>query len=155
LSRNPITHTVEGLRDRTETIPYDGCWIWMGATSFGGYGSMTSHNKRKNTHRVMYELVNGPIPEGKVIMHTCDNPACINPAHLRTGTLSENMEDCVRKNRLNNPKGETHFRSKFTSKDIIKIRNSEYTNRKLAAAYGVTHSTIAAIKNNKTWRHVS
>lgn len=77
-----------------------GCWEWQGARTNGGYGRLKYKNQAWMAHRFSYVLHKGPIPEGLVIMHKCDNPCCINPEHLMAGTQKQNMEDCKAKGRL-------------------------------------------------------
>jgi hypothetical protein len=89
----------------------DGCILWTGYISEKGYGTIYQHTpvrKMRKAHQVSYELSVGPIPEGMVVMHTCDNPPCVNPKHLRLGTQLENVEDMRIKGRAS--KGPTHFR---------------------------------------------
>lgn len=87
--------------DRTTTP--DGCWLWTASTTREGYGQIGSTGKNKKrllAHRLSWELHNGPIPDGLFILHNCpgaDNPACVNPAHLRPGTAQQNMDDMVAK----------------------------------------------------------
>ena len=88
--------------ERVEKTP--GCWFWRGATSTqGGYGYyIAGHMGRKQrAHRVAWELTYGPIPEGLVVMHLCDNPICVNPDHLELGTQADNVEDMRWKARNN------------------------------------------------------
>jgi hypothetical protein len=81
-------------------IPESGCWIWEGTTNSQGYGSITIKGKEKKAHRVSWELFNGPIPKGLLVLHKCDTPACINPHHLFLGTHRDNIQDCIKKGRF-------------------------------------------------------
>lgn len=90
-----------GFWDRTTRMP-NGCWEWHGARNDRGYGTVT---KNVRAHRYAYELLGGPIPEGMCVCHTCDNPPCINPAHLFLGTIGENNRDRHAKGRTNSVKG--------------------------------------------------
>ena len=77
-----------------------GCWLWMAGCFSHGYGAFAFQNKRPGlAHRFSYELHHGPIPRGRVVMHTCDTPRCVNPDHLRLGTQSQNIWDSVNKGR--------------------------------------------------------
>jgi hypothetical protein len=76
-----------------------GCWLWSRTTVKGGYGRVRYGKKSVVAHRVAWELTNGPVPDGMLVCHACDNPACINPAHLFLGTHKTNAEDRDRKGR--------------------------------------------------------
>ena len=69
------------------------CWEWTGSRTPLGYGSMTYYREHLYTHRAAWMVTNGPIPENKHVLHSCDNPPCCNPAHLHLGTPSENMQE--------------------------------------------------------------
>lgn len=84
----------------------DGCWIWTGHKVKDGYGSVAFGHKDITTHRLSYMLANGAIPDGMLICHTCDNPACVRPDHLWAGTNLENARDKVKKGRQG-PRGLT------------------------------------------------
>lgn len=80
-----------------------GCWEWTGSKDGQGYGTISYApiNSPYKAHRLAYELRNGAIDKGIVIMHKCDNPGCVNPDHLQAGTQKENVRDMVRKDRQN------------------------------------------------------
>lgn len=75
------------------------CWLWTGKKNGGGYGSIAVDGKTVMAHRYSWVLHREEIPPGLVVMHKCDTPACVNPAHLMIGTYSDNMYDAVRKGR--------------------------------------------------------
>ena len=82
----------------------DGCWEWQAATFHNGYGMFAAGRKNgkavvRHAHRIAYELTHGLTPRGLVVMHTCDNPKCCNPSHLRAGTQADNLRDAVAKGR--------------------------------------------------------
>lgn len=76
-----------------------GCWEWTGSDNNKGYGTITIQGVKKSTHRLSWELHNGPIPDNMCVCHKCDNPPCCNPDHLFLGTKKDNMHDCSEKNR--------------------------------------------------------
>lgn len=98
----------------------DDCWPWTGATLPAGYGFLTrfvmvdSVRRRKTVyaHRISYELHCGEIPKDIFILHTCDNPGCVNPAHLMTGTHQDNMDDMANKGR------HPYFLPRFDAKKV-------------------------------------
>lgn len=75
-------------------VKSDKCWNWTGAKSSEGYGHFTYFLKTYSAHRTAYEVFNNiKIPEGMLVLHSCDNPACCNPKHLRLGTNKDNSVD--------------------------------------------------------------
>ena len=77
------------------------CWLWIGATTVFGYGHICVDGLRLKglTHRISWEWSHGPIPSGMSVLHHCDVPACVNPAHLFLGTQGDNLRDCIQKGR--------------------------------------------------------
>jgi hypothetical protein len=71
----------------------DGCWTWSGVRDRDGYGKLRDAGKRLRAHRVSYTLHVGPIPDGMFVLHRCDSPPCVNPAHLFLGTNLDNIAD--------------------------------------------------------------
>jgi len=88
------------------------CWVWTGHCIRGGYGRISRSDqviRMALAHRVSYAALVAPIPEGLHVLHHCDNPPCVRPSHLFTGTHTDNMVDCARKGRNNPPRGERHW----------------------------------------------
>jgi len=81
------------LADGLESADEGKCWIFNTPHGERAYGVLNVYGKSVSSHRLAYQLAKGPIPKGKYILHSCDTPACINPAHLRAGTAKENMQD--------------------------------------------------------------
>lgn len=133
----------------------DECWPWTGAKRQNGYGHKGWRGKQYLAHRWMYERRVGPIPEGMVVCHACDNKWCVNPAHLFVGTQKDNVRDMYAKNRQADRKGEKCGTSKLTEKEVLEIRAaSDAKNVALAKQYGVSASLISQIRNRKTWTHI-
>lgn len=130
-----------------------GCWEWTG-TKRNGYGLMWFESKTRSAHRVSYEAFKGPIPTGLHILHRCDNPGCINPAHLRAGTIKENAIDRETRGRRD-VKGEQIGTSKLTEQQVSEIKASSLSNKALAAQYGVRPTHIWRIRSGESWAHVS
>lgn len=169
------TGTVEGgpkARDSFENrllrqincLDAEKCWPWMAKSRTSGYGVIAlggRHEKKILAHRAMWEMVNGPIPDGAgyhgtIVMHTCDNRLCCNPAHLRLGTQRDNVRDMDTKGRRRTSahKGERHHNARFTEAEIIEIRTSPLGNANLGRQYGVARQVIGNIRQRKSWRHL-
>ncbi len=93
------------VQERIETrIKKDsnGCWLWTGCVNNKGYGALYIRGKVEGAHRAYWEVYNGSIPDNMCVLHTCDNPPCVNPDHLFLGTQSDNMIDKIKKGRDHN-----------------------------------------------------
>lgn len=138
-----------------------GCWLWRGNKAKRGYGAVEiarADNKRRRigAHRYSFELAHGTIPNGLIVCHRCDNPACVNPAHLFLGTHADNLADKLSKDRQ--AKGESNGRAKLNARMVRRIRALSAggaTRGELGRKYGVTDRNIGDIVNFKTWGHVS
>lgn len=128
----------------------DGCWEWTGALTSAGYGQW--RRGCQQAHRFAWQLVNGPIPNGKHVCHTCDNRRCVRPSHLFLGTHLDNMAD--RNTKQRHAHGEGHARALLTVEQVRQIRAAPRAVRALAAKYGVSKSTIYAVRSGQNWRHV-
>lgn len=141
--------------------PNSGCWLWLGCErGSNGYGSLKVNGKSVVAHRYSWEIHHGPIPSKIFVCHKCDNPACVNPKHLFLGSPSDNINDMVRKGRMNctGPKnakrGEQNWNHRLTSEQVIAIRNDLRPQRVIAQEYGVTQAMISSIVRRKSWRHL-
>lgn len=92
--------------------PNTGCWLWDGAVSTSGYGSMWASGRTRTASRVSYEEFVGPIPNGQQVLHKCDVRSCVNPDHLFIGSHNDNMRDKVLKGRGNYARGDQSGRRK-------------------------------------------
>lgn len=166
------------------------CWEWTAATDGRGYGTFKVMNPRRQicAHRMSWELENGPIPRGDgyhgaCVLHRCDNPVCVRPAHLFLGTVGDNVRDMFAKGRSKtllipghslSPKGDDHWArrcpgrvrrgsghglSKVTEDDVRKIRRlyaaGEKTQVELGRVFGISHVAVGMIVRRKTWTHVT
>jgi len=137
------------LRERGWDVTETGCWEVRGSRHKSGYGKIEVSGKSTSTHRVAYELWVGPIPDGLIIRHRCDNPPCINPEHLEVGTHADNVKDMLERGRTNWNLGDSNPASKLTDQDVRDIRESDERTADLAQRYGVTPSYMSQIRHGK------
>ena len=135
-----------------------GCWELHGTRDKDGYVVFYAEGKNQHSHRVAYKEWVGPIPDGLVVRHKCDNPPCINPEHLELGTVQDNVNDRVTRGRSNVRRGSESYNAVLTEDDVANIR-SRYAQgnvyqRELADEYHVSTSAIGAIVRRKRWKHV-
>jgi len=105
-------------------------------------------------HRYSFFLANGFYAEPQTL-HSCDNPPCVNPAHLHEGTPQDNSDEMVERGRRVILRGESNGQSKLTATDILEIREIVgLTNGQIGERYGVHNSIISSIRNHKSWQHI-
>jgi hypothetical protein len=158
LDGTPIT--AEWIRSQTVTDS-NGCWIWQRAFNNYGYSIISIKGSSKKghctlVHRLLWSLVNGPIPEGGWILHKCDNPPCINLDHLYLGTPKQNTHDTVTRGRhryIAHP-GSKNGSHKLTESDVLFIRKSTLKVAELAAMFNVHFGTIYSILCRDNWKHI-
>jgi len=147
----------------TEKSEDSDCTLWWGGCDKDGYGTIKHEGRTLRAHRVAFEIAKGPVPPGLVVMHSCDNPQCVNTKHLSAGTIRDNNRDMMRKGRNRAVKGSKkqrgilNARSKITSLQAVRIRvraSQGESQEKLAKEYGVSQTTISKIIRRELWRHV-
>lgn len=141
------------------------CWLWLGPVkekkrgkdygffTVGRYGKPGS--VREYAHRMSYRFFKGEIPLGLHILHSCDNPRCVNPDHLSLGTHKENITDAKNKGRM--VRGAMHYHAKLTEETVQEIRKLAAAGvdfDELARGYGVKTPNICNAVYGKTWAHV-
>lgn len=136
-----------------ERITESGCWIWMRSTRGPlEYGQITLDDRyQTGAHRVAYEVFVGPIPDGKMVCHTCDVPSCCNPAHLFVGSGKDNAQDAVRKGRWN--PGRVGGKPKLTNeqrRQIAAMKGNGMLQRDIGEMFGITQVRVSQIMR-KQW----
>lgn len=153
---NARPFSLESLADRTDRRGPDECWLWTGQRNHAGYGVIRARGARKNlrvTHIVLEES-GFSRPEGAHALHSCDNPSCVNPAHLRWGTRAENTADRVSRGRTYRLIGETAPAAVLTADLVREIRASSEKSSVIAKRLGVAESTVGRVRQRKTWGHI-
>ena len=151
---NKITDILSYFEDR---IHKKDCWIWNSSKDKNGYGIVGLKEKsnihKGKAHRLSYLLYIGEYNPELWVLHTCDNPSCVNPNHLFLGTTQDNTNDRHAKGR--SAKGESIKNSKLTEKDVYDIRSRRNEPRQLVAnEYGISRNTVSRIINRDTWKHL-
>lgn len=148
---------IERFYEKLEIVTDSGCWIWTGATDPKGYGRfMTTNGRAVLAHRFSWEVTNGEITDGLYVLHRCDVPPCVNPAHLFLGSPADNTADMMKKGRCR--VGENDSKSILTTANVIEIKGRlalREVVKTIAASFAVSEGTINSIKYGRSWRHVS
>lgn len=142
------------------------CWLWVGGRYPSGYGSFGTGGRGKSgrAHRVAWSLTYGEIPDGIHVLHKCDTPACVRPAHLFLGDHRANMADMANKGRRASgevmsltKRGAKHPAAKLAPLDVQSIRRRYAEGESSSAiglSYGVSRQTVADIAAGRTWGHL-
>jgi hypothetical protein len=139
------------------------CWVWTGSKNMKGYGQIKVGRRKRGypvvlVHRWAYQQWVGRLRNDLVVMHTCDNPSCANPDHLRLGTQADNMQDMRSKGRNRKGVGSYAFgarKRKLTDDDVRAIRIDDRPANEVSAHYNISEPHVYAIKARKRKAHVA
>lgn len=132
----------------------DGCWEWTATKDSHGYGRVMLGGVRRRAHRFALIFATGQNPEHLEALHSCDNPGCCNPQHLRWGTHKENMADRRERNRGFVPTGEKHGAAKIDDAAAYRIKFGGERAIDLMREYNVAKSVIYHIRQGRSWTHI-
>lgn len=137
----------------------DACWPWVRARNADGYGrvGVAPAGTVELAHRVSWAIAHPGETVPRVVRHTCDNPPCVNPAHLLGGTHKDNTDDMLDRGRHRTPVGEAHPRAVLTEdvvRRVMRLRRTGLTYREVAEATGATPTQVADITTGRTWTHL-
>jgi len=123
------------------------CWLWTAATLTKGYGLFGVRSQNALAHRVQFQRHHGYLPE--VVCHTCDNPGCVNPAHLFAGDQTTNMSDCKAKGR--SARGRRHGHALLTETQALFAAFEQRPAKDVARELEVVDDTIRELRAGRTW----
>ena len=129
------------------------CWLWTASRNRLGYGQIFIRGKSLlgMAHRVSWELANGPIPEGLLVCHHCDNPPCVNPDHLFLGTDRDNARDAIRKGRMKHGRPTTAKLTDASAAAIHVALAIGTSKAELARRFSVSETLIYNIATGRAW----
>lgn len=163
---NKLIHKPKSLEIRfwRKVEKTDGCWLWRGTIASGKYGKIGWNRKIYYAHRIAWMLANKQeIPADMVVMHSCDNPQCVNPAHLSLGSSMDNVLDAMVKGRqkpgftTNQPLGERNRTAKATETQVKEIRllaDQGQPTKEIASKYGFSYGLVYKIAKRESWKYL-
>lgn len=162
ITRKPliVDESVRALFFSKAKITESTCMEWHSCKSESGYGKVKIQGQLMDSHVAAWRIAHSgdSVPVGHVVMHSCDNRACINPFHLFIGTQSQNMKDCSRRCRMNTAKGNSRTSSVLTDDSVRQMRllweEGNLSQRKIAEMFNFGYSVVRAALERRTWRHV-
>jgi hypothetical protein len=126
----------------------DECWPWQGDTDRAGYGIFVWHERRRRAHEMALSFTTGEVRlERLETCHSCDNPPCCNPAHLRFDTRQSNVDECI-------ARGRARKATKITPEDVVLMRERRAAGARqtdLAAQFGLTDGSVSMIIRGIRW----
>lgn len=153
--RLPVADRFWAMVDRRGA---DDCWEWTGFRLPSGYGVFRIEPGAGGTapaSRASWTINKGPIPDSLHVLHRCDNPPCVNPAHLFLGTHDDNMKDMAAKGRATPQCGSVHVLAKLTEDQAEAVFSDPRSYREIATDYGIPIARVHGIKSGGNWRHIA
>jgi len=138
-------------------VKTDGCWLWKASRDKDGYGIFRGELAGvlfTRAHRFSYALHTGDLLVGMQALHTCDNPSCVNPEHLFSGSNADNMRDKIQKGRSRVSVGEQNGHAILTERQVRRILKDPRPYAEIASEYNVAASTIGSVKQRRSWGHI-
>lgn len=139
----------------------DDCWEWLAFKNRTGYGQIGIGGRRHGStylaHRISYLIANGSLPQDKLVLHSCDNRACVNPRHLRIGTAAENTNDMMSRGRARHGRNTEAARiasTKIPEETVRSILSANGTLRAIAKQHGVSLTRVYDIRSGKSRSHL-
>lgn len=157
---NARPRTVELAADRFlssfEKKATDECWAWSATKRPTGYGlfQIGGSSALQVTHIVLVASGQKRVIGKTSALHSCDNPNCVNPSHLRWGNAKDNADDREARGRSVKPRGEAHGRAKLTENDVRFIRSCGLSLHEMKLRFGVSIRVLSLARAGKTWKHV-
>lgn len=131
----------------------ESCWMWTGTLRPNGYGQASLNGVSMLAHRLSYLIHYETLPAHLHVCHTCDNPPCVNPAHLFLGTDKDNAQDAARKGRRKGEKASAYVA--LSEETVLYIRSLERPHAAaLAKQFKVHKQTIYAVLSRRSWSHI-
>lgn len=138
------------------TPPESGCWEWPHTLNSHGYGRLWMSGEDTGAHVLSFIVHHGPVPKGLVVRHSCDNPPCVHPDHLLSGTVIDNIRDAMERGRNN--RGAEVNTAKLTEDDVREIRRlyaeTGLSQAKVGDLFGVSQVNVGQIVRRETWKHI-
>lgn len=133
------------------------CWEWTAATDVGGYGVFQTGHRMSRAHRVSWIIANGPLPEGVLVLHRCDNRRCVRPDHLELGDQQRNVADMDRRGRRArgyrvSRRGERHQAAKLSDEQVAAVRvlrAAGWPQRRIGALLGLSHTYVGQLERGE------
>lgn len=152
---SPMVRLTQRFWRKVQVGDADSCWLWLGAKSRSGYGTIKAGGQNLGVHRLSYQLANNVTlcDESLFVCHKCDNRTCVNPFHLFAGSAADNATDRATKGR--SARGDTHGNSKLTQEQVDEIRfaynSGKFTQKELANTFRISVSCVSSIVSGKSY----